>query len=90
MRKLGGCTIACLDPFYWSGKIESVNFQLTAEGFSGEMKAAITPNTEEQVTGGSYTFILDGKIVGDTVGGTFRGELDDKELRTGALFGAVK
>jgi len=88
--KIGGGTIACFDSFHWTGKIESVNLQLTAEGFTGDMKTSISSGTQGQVTSGAYTYAIDGKIVGNTVGGTFRVKLGDKDLRTGTLFGAVK
>ena len=39
---------------------------------------------------GVHTFVLDGKVIGETVAGRFKAKLGDKDLSGGVFAGTVK
>lgn len=77
------------DPFHWTGRVNSLDLKLTADALTGEIVATVTPRAAS-VEGGAYTFVLDGRVIDETVAGRFKAKLGGKELTGGTFMGTIK
>jgi hypothetical protein len=76
------------DPFHWTGRVNSLDLKLTADALTGEVVATVTPRAAS-VEGGAYTFVLDGRVIGEAVAGRFKAKLGDRELSGGTFTGTI-
>jgi hypothetical protein len=77
------------DPRHWTGKVNSMDLKLTADALTGEVRADIRAGAAP-VQEGVHTFVLDGKVIGETVAGRFKAKLGDKDLSGGVFMGTIK
>jgi hypothetical protein len=76
------------DPRHWTGRVNSMDLQLTADALTGEIRADIRAGAAP-VQEGVHTFILDGQVIGETVAGRFKAKLGDKDLSGGVFIGTI-
>jgi len=81
--------ISCFDPWHWRGRVEALKVKLAADALSGEIKATVR-SRPGAVSTGTYTFTLDGKVIGSVVAGTFKARLGDRQLEGGIFTGTLK
>jgi hypothetical protein len=65
-------------------RVKSSKLTVTPEALTGEV--TIEVYEVKSVTEGTYTFTLDGKVIGSNVAGTFTSKLGDKPARGPAMF----
>ncbi|MGD0898681.1 MAG: hypothetical protein ABR915_12665 [Thermoguttaceae bacterium] len=82
--KVGEVKVAPKDRFHWQARVKDSKLAVTPEAVTGEV--AIEVNQARSVTDGTYTFTLDGKVIGSKVAGKFTSKLGDKPARGPAAF----
>ena len=80
---------ALWDPRQWKGTVTRHTSSVSAERITGEVTVEVKDPLD--VTAGTYTFTLDGKVIGSAVAGRFKSRLGDKEIIASAMFsGAIR
>lgn len=77
------------DKFHWTGTVESLDLQLTPEALTGTVTANISTGANGDVEPGKYTFVLDGKVIGNVITGKFKAKVGDRDISGGTFADSV-
>jgi hypothetical protein len=72
------------DARQWKGTVKEHSLSASAEAVSGEVTVQV--NEPLDVTGGTYTFTLDGKVIGSTVAGRCKSKVGGRQVADSAGF----
>jgi hypothetical protein len=70
----------------WRGRFDGADVRFDGEALSGALKVTILSG---KVTKGAYEFLIDGRLIGGVLGGSFRTRLGGRIVKTGTLVGSV-
>jgi hypothetical protein len=82
--KVGKVSAGPKDAFHWTGKVKEVKLAFSAGALTGDLTVEV--ENAKSVDPGTYTFTLDGKVVGTAIAGRFKTMKGDKEIRASEMF----
>jgi hypothetical protein len=74
----------------WSGVVEGVEADLSQSALHAKVHAIVSSSRGPNISWGRHTFVLDGKVVGRTIAGTFETQVEGAFIKRGGMLGIIE